>query len=274
MDHLNIIMFDPNRRTQRPAAKSSCTHSGVVDYSADSSICSCENVDLYEAASLRRSRARGPGRSYLVHLILRAGLATSAHEARHMFVSGEICYTEKGRDLQFRESGLWKHGSTMDNQFRVWTEGGSSGDLTLDDDAQIVLRSECVECCTKPKKSEELRAATNRDTDAISNLELITEILVRRGLAASPDQAVAMVRAGRVVARERDHTQEGPSPLRPTVVTDPKKRYRFNEPIAIVGETAKFGSGKRARISRREFKRRAAYRAPTLKLASTPEDDL
>jgi len=148
MSTTNVIVFDPNRRGQRAAAKSSCSAHSDVDYS-----CHCENVGSYEAASLRRSRARGRGRSYLVHLILRAGLATSAHEARHMFVNGEICYTEKGRDLYLHQPGrgrnVWNHGCPMCN--RTWTEEASSGDLTLDDDAKVILRSECVECSRTPR---------------------------------------------------------------------------------------------------------------------------
>ncbi len=147
MTTTNVIVFDPNRRGQRAAAKSSCSAHSDVDYSTDDS-CHCENVDSYEAASLRRSRVRGRGRSYLVHLILRAGLATSAHEARHMFVNGEICYTEKGRDLQLHQPGrgrnVWSHGRPMDRW--TWAKWGSSGDITLDDDANVILRSECVKC--------------------------------------------------------------------------------------------------------------------------------
>src|SRR5579859_5279492 len=145
----NVIIFDSNRRRQQPPAKSSCTHS-EVDYSADD-CCHCENVEIYEAASLRRSRASGRGRSYPVHLILRAGLAASAHEARHMVWDGEICFTEKGRDTELHKTGrgrnTWWHGSPMD-QRPTWTVDASAGDITLDDDAQVVLRSECF--CTKP----------------------------------------------------------------------------------------------------------------------------
>jgi hypothetical protein len=76
-------------------------------------------------------------------------------------------------------------------------------------------------------------------TQKLDNFQSIAEILVRRGLAASLEQAVEMVRAGKVVVRDRDYTQDRrPFPLVPTIATDPEKRYRFNEPIVIVGEAA------------------------------------
>ena len=94
------------------------------------------------------------------------------------------------------------------------------------------------------------------------NFERVTDILIRRGMAASPEQAVEMVLAGRVVIRERDFAQI-PSQPRPTVVRNPEKIYRFNEPILVVGETSKPGR----RIPRREFARRTASA-----LALTPQD--
>ncbi len=96
--------------------------------------------------------------------------------------------------------------------------------------------------------------------------ERLIDILVRRGLAASSERAVEMVRAGRVAIREWDHTRK-PSLLRLMVVRDSEERWRFNEPIVIVGATSKLKSGKRARISRCEFARRAAST-----LALTPQD--
>jgi len=98
---------------------------------------------------------------------------------------------------------------------------------------------------------------------ADNHFQTIIQILVRRGLASSPAQAIEMVRAGKVVILEHDDAQ-WPVRRRPTVVTDLKETYRFNEPVTIVGETSK-PRGKR--IPRREF---ARYMASTLAL--TPQD--
>ncbi|SPE30104.1 hypothetical protein SBA5_750009 [Candidatus Sulfotelmatomonas gaucii] len=81
-------------------------------------------------------------------------------------------------------------------------------------------------------------------------LETLSEILVRRGLAASFKEAEAMIRAGRV---------EIPQGYKQRVITDPKEKFRYNEPIKLRrthGDgTSKPGSAKNPRISRRDFAR-------------------
>ncbi len=103
-------------------------------------------------------------------------------------------------------------------------------------------------------------------TQKLDNFESITKILVRRGLAGSLEQAVEMVRAGKVVVAERDYTQR-PCPLRPTIISDPNARYRFNEPIVA---PSKLRGGKRARVPRREFEQ--GPRGAASALALTPQD--
>lgn len=81
-------------------------------------------------------------------------------------------------------------------------------------------------------------------------LETLSEILVRRGLAASLKEAEALIRAGKV---------EIPQNYEQRVVTDPERKFRYNEPIKLrrshADGTSKPDPAKNLRISRRDFAR-------------------
>jgi predicted CopG family antitoxin len=68
----------------------------------------------------------------------------------------------------------------------------------------------------------------------------IIEILVRRKLAASPEKAAEMVRAGKVLVQKTDSQSPPPHRLVFTVVTDPEESFRYNEPVRLKKDIVTF----------------------------------
>src|SRR5260370_4515948 len=93
-------------------------------------------------------------------------------------------------------------------------------------------------------KGDKTTAAPTK-TQKLPLLQTITEIFVRRGLAASLKEAKAMV-----IAEKVETPAYG-------IVIDPTATYRFNEPIRILTERSEPSSARPGLISRREFARRA-----------------
>jgi hypothetical protein len=87
--------------------------------------------------------------------------------------------------------------------------------------------------------------------------ETIAEILFRRGLVASLEEAETMVRNGKVQVRKRDESFR----LRLLVEKNPQEEYRFNEMIKLTGDNISAKSKPRRRISRSELGRRKASAA-------------
>jgi len=86
---------------------------------------------------------------------------------------------------------------------------------------------------------------TTTDGQELPHFETIAAILVRRGLASSAREAGELVRAGNVLVAKRDDlvSEAGYFPMRLTTVTDPKERFRYNEPVKV--SKAKYGSRKK-----------------------------
>src|SRR5579859_4015523 len=75
----------------------------------------------------------------LATLIVHAGIARDTREAREMLAAGEICVNHV-TDGEFR----WSHGK------RKTEDPSILGRIMLDADTQVVHRSKCPECRSKP----------------------------------------------------------------------------------------------------------------------------